>query len=69
MEACRQILDTPAEQRERSRKEGALHVIGQVAETLLAVRMAWITVEPLNVDIMKSGHPDTLACPSVQWNP
>ena len=37
MEACVKILNIPAQQREPSKKDGALHVIGQVAETLLKV--------------------------------
>ena len=37
MGMCVQILDLPADQRDPSRKDGALHVIGQVAETLIKV--------------------------------
>lgn len=37
MGVCVSILDTPAEQRDPSRKDGALHVVGQVAETLIKV--------------------------------
>lgn len=37
MAICVQILDTPTGQRDPSKKDGALHVIGQVAETLLKV--------------------------------
>ena len=37
MEMCVKILNLPAEQRDPSKKDGALHVIGQVAETLTKV--------------------------------
>lgn len=35
MAACVAVLDTPPNQRDPSKKDGALHVIGQVAETLM----------------------------------
>ena len=41
METCVKILNTPAEQRDPSKKDGALHVIGQVAETLLKVGLLY----------------------------
>lgn len=37
MGVCIQILDLPPDQRDPSKKDGALHVIGQVAETLTKV--------------------------------
>ena len=37
MGVCVQILDTPAGERDPSKKDGALYVIGKVAETLMKV--------------------------------
>ena len=37
MAYCVHILDTPAEQRDPTRKDGALHVVGSVADILLKV--------------------------------
>ena len=37
MASCIRILDLPPEQRDPNKKDGALHVVGEVAETLLKV--------------------------------
>eukprot|EP00731_Ephydatia_muelleri_P006494 Em0003g742a len=39
MAYCVHILDTPAEQRDPTRKDGALHVVGSVADILLKKKM------------------------------
>ena len=39
MSLCIQVLDTPTNQRDPSKKDGALHVIGQVSSALIRVTL------------------------------
>ena len=67
MAVCIQILDTPQEQRQPSQKDGALHVIGQVAETLLTVRMFKLFVFTTKPPICSSEYsrPHPRLCPAI----